>query len=169
MILDGRDNIAGLVGQVRTNRQARAVIGVASHYLSVGYAMIPRLATSSESFFNIFVPDNSLQAEARDLLDRTRVFAEGHYNVTPNDDQPFPAERMPALEAIVDQTMSSLRLLASIDAEMSANFLDEVADVFTAGVGTFGDILTRPFRADWRVFLVALVAVAAFLAWRKYA
>jgi hypothetical protein len=147
---------------IKTNRQGRAILGVVADYLKRGYELVPKLGTYKESIFNIFVPDDDLQEDARDLLDATNNYSIVLYNSLPDNDGPIDENRRRQIGVALNQAQSSFTLLARIDADLSSSFIEDLADVLAGGLTAIVGTATRALTSNWQT--VALVGGAVWVA-----
>ncbi|HKQ96970.1 MAG TPA: hypothetical protein VJV75_03765 [Candidatus Polarisedimenticolia bacterium] len=148
MALEVRSTVAAM----RTNREARALLGVAADYLHQAFELVPELTDLGD-----------VQDQARDLLERTNLYATGIYAMIRDDDQPISEDMRPRVQTALLQAQTNLRLVAEVRAELEIDYLEELVSIVPAGAAALAKAATSAALDHWPATIAAVVV--ALLAW----
>lgn len=143
----------------KTNRDGRALLGVAAAYLARAFAVLPQITNWADT-----------QDNARELLDRSNLYAQSVYATIPDDDGPLSdARRAQVLEAL-SEADTNLALVVSVDANLRIDWLDELAGVIPAGIAAISTAAVGTALEHWVLTLVLIgVGLVVLLGWRRTA
>lgn len=130
---------------LKTNRHARAALGIAASHIREGYDVIESIKPTA---LDEFIEPRGLlaaalgvdpegeyaevRAQGRDLLDRTNAYAGGVYAVIHDDDQALSEAMRGRVAIALEQASSGLQLLESVKENLVQTFVDELAELVTA-------------------------------------
>ena len=107
-----------VLASMKTNTQARGVLGVAAKWLQQGFGVLDTFPFLS----------GEAKSQATDLLNRTNAYAQKVYAKLPDDNAPIaPAVRKQVVLA-ANQAASNLRLVSSVRDDLSKGFLTDLVD-----------------------------------------
>lgn len=147
---DPRVSIAAAAA--KTNRQARAQLGVAATYLRRAYELLPELSSMA-----------GVRDAARELLDRSNLYAQAVYAKLPDDDGPIDETTRAQLREALGQADENLRLVTSVEANLRVDYLRELAGVIPAGIAAVSAAAVGTAIDHWMLTLVLLVLAAGAL------
>lgn len=118
---------AALLTRMRTNRQARAVLGLIAQYLRRGY----EIAQTVPSFISPIDGTKMAAESMRSLLDSNNRWAQKVYAAIPDDDAPVSDLNRKKVTLALTQTRSSLALVSSSADDLNRGLAGALADLLT--------------------------------------
>lgn len=147
--------VRAAVAAMQTNREARALLGVAADYLRQAYELVSDLTNMAD-----------VQDQARDLLDGTNAYAQGIYAVLPDDDTPVAEDMRPRVQTALASAQRSLKVVAEVRADLEIDYLQALADVVPTGAAAIASAAAGAAVDHW--VLTAGAVVALLIAWRLF-
>lgn len=127
------------VAALRTNRHARAALGIAAEAIRRGYDVIDTIEPSllTEIFIAPLglaqsLTDSEIRTQGKDLLDRTNAYAQGVYATIHDDDAILPEATRSRVGVALAQALSDLDLLTKVSNDVVSSFLDDLGELIIA-------------------------------------
>ena len=126
------------IAAIKTNRQARAAVGIAASAIRNGYDVIDSIDSSTLdkllfSFFSDSVTGlTGVREQARSLLDRSNAYAGGIFATIRDDDQPVPPATLQRVQVVLENAESDLEVLEAVKADLTQSFYDELGELLSA-------------------------------------
>jgi len=112
---------------IKTNRQARAVMGLVAEMLRRGYELVP---TISADFAEIFTGSiDELRAQANSALDLDNARAQGIYQLLPDNDDVMEEKHRPRIQLAIEQAQDDISSISKAAAEIAVDYTDEMASI----------------------------------------
>lgn len=137
--------LAEVAQGLKSNRHARAALGISAEHLRSGYNVIESVKPSlfddmlagrgllaTALGLNVSAAYDEVRAQGRDLLDRTNAYAQGVYAQLPDDDQPLTANMRSQVALAINQAASDLNLLESVQSNLVQSFADDLMELIVA-------------------------------------
>jgi hypothetical protein len=140
---------------MKTNREGRALLGIAADYLSQAYGLVPDLTNMA-----------GVQDQARELLDGTNAYAQAIYATVPDNDEPVDETMRPRIETALLSAQRGLRVVAEVRADLEISYLKEIADILPTGAAAIASAAAGAAADHW--VLTACAAIGALIAWRLF-
>lgn len=170
--------IDDLATSLRTHRHGRAALGVAAENLRRAYEVLDTIRPSWQDGMIEDIADAPVREQGRDLLDRTRAYAEGLYATLRDSDDPLPEERRPMIREALSQAESNLQLIERVRGELVQPFVQDMEDTIDAIASA--TVQSVEFLADkarkvvnavvpqavWWLLGGAVIVAAGVAAWR---
>lgn len=130
------DQPIDLLAAMKTNVQARAVLGVDAKYLQKGYEAAERIPDSKITAM-ISIPElvkyfgggRNARVSAKSLLDATNAYAQKVYAKIPNDMAPVSAQIRKEVTLVTKQTLENVKLVEDTEKTLSQGLLRDLLDV----------------------------------------
>jgi len=107
-----------LLAAMKTNTQARGVLGIVAKYLRRGFEVIETFPfTGGEA-----------KAQAIDLLNRNNVYAQKIYATIPDNDKPVSPQTRKTVTLATTQAASNLKLVSSAADNLNQSLLTDLVD-----------------------------------------
>ncbi len=123
------------LANMRTNAQARGVLGIAAKYLRQAYGILDTFTAW---------PTGTTKESARELLDRTNRYAQQIYAKLPNNTAVIDPVVRKQVVVAANQAATNLQLVSSVRDNLNQDFLTDLVDYLNAGVGhVIDDVIDR--------------------------
>lgn len=115
---------------VKTNRQARQLLGIAADFLRQGYAVAETVPTSLWWGVAVRHLDNTaeLAKSMRELLDRNRRYVDKIYRTIPDNDGKLTPAHRKQVKVAVTQASSNLKIVSSSKDQVNMRFIDALIE-----------------------------------------
>ncbi len=113
------------LANMRTNAQARGVLGIAAKWLQQAYGILDT--------FTMW-PTGTTKESARELLNRTNAYAQKVYAKLPNDTAPIDPMVRKQVVVATSQAATNLKLVSDVRNNLNQGFLTDVVDYLNSGV-----------------------------------
>lgn len=156
---DGNPNMGAddPLAAMRTNAQARNVLGLATLYLRKAYEIASKQTNLAK-----------LKKNTIELLDRQRAFVEKVYRNIPSDSaQLSPANRKKVLVGY-RQTVSNLQLIENVGAKMKQSFVSDVLDSLAEKAKSIATALPSVSSISKTLFWIGGIGVVGGIGWWVY-
>jgi hypothetical protein len=114
---------------IKTNRQARQVMGLVAEMLRRGYEEVPIIDSgfvgSAVDFFSGSTTE--LRAHANSLLDVVNAYAQGIFAFIPDNDEPLNEDFRGRIALSIQQAQDAVKSINEVSAKLAVDFTDEMA------------------------------------------
>lgn len=116
---------AALIARIRTNRQARAALGIVAQYLRQGYD----IAKTVPSFISPVDGTKMAAAQMRSTLDQDNNYARRVYATIPDDDAPVSDLVRQKIGLVLAQTRSTLAIVSTEANDLNRGLTGSLMDL----------------------------------------
>ena len=155
---------------IKTNAQARAVLGLVANMLRRGYELVPTVAAPFTELFSGSVEE--LRAQANSSLDIVNAYTQGIYAFIPDNDNALDEQYRRRIQLAIKQAQDTCESISDAAAAMAVDYTDEMASVVLPVLERIGEkikdlpktLSTGILASIWPLLLLA--GIVLFFYWR---